>query len=127
MAGSRIEVQATATHLGPFPHAYPTEMTIVEQPSRRCGIEAYAVVADGEVHAVLLGGQLDPDVLGSGVLGNVCQRLLGDPIDDRLHLGSRPVIDLGVDHDVHVGLLGEGVSVQLEGTREAVLVQGRWS
>ena len=34
--------------------------------------------------------QVDPDVAGAGVLGDVGQRFLGDPVEDQLDLGRQP-------------------------------------
>jgi hypothetical protein len=62
-------------------------------------------------------------VLGLGVLGHVVQRLLGDPVQDRLDLGRQAGFQPEADVDGDPGLLLEPHGVLAEGLAEAAVVE----
>jgi hypothetical protein len=59
-------------------------------------VEADAVVVDAHPHRAVLGGQADRDPGGAGVLGDVVEGLLGDPVQDGLEFGQEALGLLGL-------------------------------
>ena len=47
----------------------------------------------------VLAAEVEPDLPGAGVLDDVVERLLRDPVEDLLDLERQPLVDLAVDHD----------------------------
>jgi hypothetical protein len=79
-----VELEAAAGHLDAFPHGHQREVAVADQGRAGLRLEADAVVADLEVDPVGAAVQLQPEPARLGVAGHVQQRLLGDPVDDRL-------------------------------------------
>src|SRR5687767_13980897 len=83
-AWTRGHVELAADEQGTLAHA--------REPEPAGGLvegEAAAVVGDDERDPARAAGQVDPDVARVGVTDGVRERLLGDPVDDGLHVAGQ--------------------------------------
>ena len=87
------------------------------------GGEAAAVVLDHGGDRAAAASEDDADRARLGVLDDVRQRLLHDPVERRLDVARQPVADVRLEVDAHPGLLGEGVAQALERRDEAEVVE----
>src|SRR5262245_25851027 len=83
-AGGGEQAVLASGHLNPLAHAGEAEVAAAGEPVDAAGVEADAVVADLHVGAVVVAAQVHPDVVRPGVLGDVDERLLRDPVQHRL-------------------------------------------
>ena len=54
---------------------------------------------DPQPDAAVALAELDPDLPRAGVLDDVVERLLGDPVEDLLGGERQPVLEVALDHD----------------------------
>ena len=91
---------------------------------RRGGVEAQAVVAHGEKHAVALAAEADPHLLGLGVLADVGHRFLRDAVGRRLGRGRQRCLGQRQVH-LHAGTRAELARQDLQRHRQTEVVQRR--
>src|SRR5829696_8916108 len=87
------------------------------------GGEAGPVVANLERHLAMAEVQGHPGVLGPGMLGDVGESFLGDPVQHRLLCSGQPLGQAGLDTAGDPRLLLEGLGVVAEGRRQPPFVQ----
>ena len=98
------------------------------KPSTRAsGSKPAAVVGDLHPHDVVVERDVDAHVLGAGVLGDVGERLLHEPIDGGLELGVEPAADLHLYVDLEPLDGREALPEALDRRRQPDLVQRRRS
>ena len=86
------------------------------------GIEAAAVVDHPQVDAVGHPAHLDADLLRAGVLDDVVQRLLGDPVERLLGVERRAVGEVPLHHDRQADAARQRRAVRPERLDQAVLL-----
>ena len=117
-AWARLDLQLAAQQRQPLAHAEQTESLAFAVRG-----EAATVVLDHGSDRSAAAGEDDADRTGLGVLDDVRQRLLHDPIESRLDVARQPAVELRLEVDAHSRLLGEGVAQPLQRGDEAEVVE----
>src|SRR5690606_30808087 len=117
-----VELPPAAGDLGPLPHLDQPEMPPSRGRVARV-VEAHAVVADLDVHALPGGGEPDPHRGGAGVLADVRQGLLADPEHGDRDLGRRLLVQIWYEVVREPGPVGELLQILGERFDQAAAVE----
>src|SRR5258705_10583004 len=85
-------------------------------------IEALAVVLDPEAPVAPAASQVEPDLPSAGVLDDVVEGLLGDPVQPLLDLEWQPIIKVRFDDDREADAALQGGGVGPQRAHESVLL-----
>src|SRR5450759_2332284 len=125
--GRGVEAHLPAEDLHAFAHAEEAEAASrLGRPFRALRVEPLAVVLDLDEQPLLVGGDLQEDVLGLRVAGHVEERLLNDAEDrgrDFLGHAALDVLELAPDGDAERLDMARGVPAH--GGEEAEVVEDR--
>ncbi len=109
----------------PHPLAHPDETQAAV--GRQAGIEAGSVILDDDGDRSLPLREQDADAARAGMLDDVVQRLLGDPVKGRLYLTRQPFrAEARLEVDPHLRLFTKRLDEALERRDEPEVVERRW-
>src|SRR4029079_3735755 len=117
-AWSRVDFERRPDLLGPGPH--PGEAEVAVGDAR--GVEALAVVGDPQPEAAPALADRERHLAGGGVLDDVVERLLADPVKHLLEVQREAVLEVARDDDRQADAALEGGGMGSQGRQQAVLL-----